>query len=646
MLEAMMAKGKAAKQDEEVKFAAFTEWCGNTRKKKEAEVKAGTDLMGKLDAKIQKAAVHISGLQARVAELEEDIGRWKQDQGSASTVREREKADYTATATDYQESIDAVAGAIAVLQKQAYDRPQSDLLQQAFVQIQRRQLVPSHAKRALAAFLQQRQDPQLSYEAPEANAYESQTGGVIDMLEKLKDEFGTKKRELDKEELQAQQAYEAIIQQLSDNIENAEAEASRKTTGKTQTAQLKAEAEGDLASATKERDEDQIYLDDTNSLCATKSQDYERRQNVRASELEALGKAVEIIGGQAVKGSGDKHLHGFLQIRQQVSALAQLRKGPYSDVQDRVAVYLTQRAKATDSRLLMLVSEKVVADPFTKVKKMVKDLIVKLMEESTAETEHNGWCQTELATNKHTRETKSTEADKLTATIEDLTATIASLANDIASLTKEIEELNTSMAKTTADRGASKEDNTSTIKDAKAGQVAVTQAISVLKDFYAKSGDSAALTQVGQSGPADDAPETFDAEYKGQLPEGGSIVDFLEVILSDFARLEAETDTAETAEEEDYEKFMFESKRELALKENDKAHKGETKVDKESELHSTEGDLKVTQEQLEKAMAYYEKLKPTCVDSGITYEERVKRREEEIQSLQEALKILSGTDIA
>ena len=32
-------------------------------------------------------------------------------------------------------------------------------------------------------------------------------------------------------------------------------------------------------------------------------------------------------------------------------------------------------------------------------------------------------------------------------------------------------------------------------------------------------------------------------------------------------------------------------------------------------------------------MAYFDKLKPTCVDSGITYEERVKRREEEIQSV-------------
>merc|ERR1719498_1178682 len=113
------------------------------------------------------------------------------------------------------------------------------------------------------------------------------------------------------------------------------------------------------------------------------------------------------------------------------------------------------------------------------------------------------------------------------------------------------------------------------------------------------------------------------------MPEGGGVVDFMEVILSDFARLEAETTNSESTEAEDHDKYMFESKKDKALKENSKSHKEETKVNKESELHSTEGELKVTQEQLDKALTYYEKLKPTCVDSGITYEERVKRREEE-----------------
>merc|ERR1712190_701920 len=142
-----------------------------------------------------------------------------------------------------------------------------------------------------------------------------------------------------------------------------------------------------------------------------------------------------------------------------------------------------------------------------------------------------------------------------------------------------------------------------------------------------------------------DAPETFDKPYTGMLPEGGNVVDFLEVILTDFTRLESETTSSEATEQEQFEKFMFESKKDKALKENESSHKDASKTDKESALHSTEQELRTTQEQLAAAQTYYEKLKPTCVDSGITYEERVRRREEEIQSLQEALKILAGTDV-
>merc|ERR1719160_159599 len=122
------------------------------------------------------------------------------------------------------------------------------------------------------------------------------------------------------------------------------------------------------------------------------------------------------------------------------------------------------------------------------------------------------------------------------------------------------------MAKATTDRDASKDKNAATVKDAKDAQEAVTNAIAILKDFYAKSAEATALAQ---RGPAEDAPETFDKPYKGMLPEGGSIVDFLEVILTDFTRLEAETMASEAAELAEYKKYMHESEKDKALKENE-----------------------------------------------------------------------------
>ena len=45
-------------------------------------------------------------------------------------------------------------------------------------------------------------------------------------------------------------------------------------------------------------------------------------------------------------------------------------------------------------------------------------------------------------------------------------------------------------------------------------------------------------------------------------------------------------------------------------------------------------------------MAYFDKLKPSCVDAGVSYEDSVARRKEEIESRQEALEILTGGDFA
>merc|ERR1712118_330237 len=184
------------------------------------------------------------------------------------------------------------------------------------------------------------------------------------------------------------------------------------------------------------------------------------------------------------------------------------------------------------------------------------------MEEATSETEHKGWCDTWVTTNKQTREKKTAEVNELESNIEDLTATIAQLTQDIADLTAAVKELDAAMAKETEERTAAKAKNAETVKDAKAAQVAVEEAMAVLKDFYAKSAEATAFAQQ----PAADAPETFEKPYQGLLPEGGSVVDFLEVILSDFARLESETTASETEEEDEYKTFMFESKKDKALK--------------------------------------------------------------------------------
>merc|ERR1719219_575520 len=564
-----------------------------------------------------------------------DIAAWTGDKKAATKVRNMEKTDYDATHKDYSESIDALERAIAVLKKQAYDRKQASFAQLS--SLRALNLIPDDAKKAIDVFLQQEPDEGLAVSAPEAYGYEFQSQGVIEMLEKLLDKFIGERTVLEKEEMNSVQAFEMLIQDLTAQLEQATQDREEKAETKAKKLQAKADAEGDLTETTTTRDADVKYLADLTATCEQKASDFESRQQLRTEELEAIAKAIEIISSGAVSGNADKYLPTLVQ---KVKSLAALRVDLQSRAQSQVALFLQSKAKELNSRLLSAMASRVAADPFRKVKKMIKDLITRLMEEANEEAEHKGWCDTELSTNEQTRKEKTEAVETLHAEIDELQASIAKLTEEIGELSKAIADLDTAMAKATEIRQKEKEDNEVTIKDSQEAQTAVAQALTVLREFYAKAGEATALLQKKQM------PEIFDSPYKGMQGESGGVIGMLEVIESDFARLEADTSAAEASAQKTYDTFMTDSKVDKAQKTTDVEHKTAKKQDETQALTVKGEDLEGTQKELDAALAYFDKLKPSCVDAGVSYEDRVARREEEIKSLQEALRILNGEDLA
>merc|ERR1711871_139105 len=126
-------------------------------------------------------------------------------------------------------------------------------------------------------------------------------------------------------------------------------EINKKTKHRAQTQEAKSELEGDLAQTTADRDEDQKYLDDTVALCTQKTSDFESLQKLRTEEIGAISKAIEIIGSQAVKGSGEKHLPALMQIRKKATALPQLRSDQKNPQQHQLAAFLAERARKSGS---------------------------------------------------------------------------------------------------------------------------------------------------------------------------------------------------------------------------------------------------------------------------------------------------------
>jgi len=631
MMNGMLEQGKKEKNEEQVQFAAYKQFCDDTSVEKKRSITEAEETIEVLKADIEKYTADAAALTEHIAKLDDDIAVWEGDVKAATKVREIEKADYDTTHKDYSESVDALERAIGVLKKQDRDRAQASLLQVSTLN-----LIPEDAKRTIESFLAQDPDEGLAVSAPEANAYESQSGGVIEMLNKLLDKFIEERTTLEKEEMNSKHAYDMLMQDLNAQIDQANTDRDESAEEKATKLQNKADASGDLKDTTGTMEEDKKYLADLTATCEQKASDFESRQQLRAEEIEAVEKAIEIVSSGAVSGNADKHLPGFIQ--GSGSAFAQLRTSTQA-TQMKVAAFLQAKAEATGSRVLSLLAERVESDPFAKVKKMIKDLIVKLMEEANEEAEHKGWCDTELSTNEQTRKEKTTAVETLHSEIDELEASIAKLTEDITDLTTAVAELDAAVSKATNLRNEEKTKNTQTIADSQEAQTAVAQALTVLKEFYAKAAEATAFVQTRQ-----EPPETFDKPYTGMA--GGGVVGMLEVIESDFARLEADTKASEASAQKEYDEFMTDSEVDKTKKSTDIEHKTAKKQDEEQTLTTKKSDLEGTQKELDAALAYFDKLKPSCVDSGVSYEDRVARRKEEIESLQEALKILNGEDLA
>merc|ERR1719464_2570403 len=160
-----------------------------------------------------------------------------------------------------------------------------------------------------------------------------------------------------------------------------------------------------------------------------------------------------------------------------------------------------------------------------------------------------------------------------------------------------VADLDKAMAKATALRQEEKAENAQTIKDAGEAQTAVAQALTVLKEFYAKAGDATAFVQ---QQPV--APEIFEKKYTGMQAENGGVVGMLEVIESDFARLEADTKAAEASAQKAYDSFMNDSQVDKAAKTQDIEHKTTKKQDEAQALTTKGEDLEGTQKELDAAL--------------------------------------------
>merc|ERR1719498_1850954 len=214
--------------------------------------------------------------------------------------------------------------------------------------------------------------------APAAAVYKTHSGGIVDVLEDLKEKAEGELSDARKAESNAKHNYNMMKQSLDDQMGADTKEMNEEKAAKAGATESKATAEGDLASTQKQLSAAKGNLKTANTDCMTTAADHEATVAARKEELKVIATAEKILKDSTSGAVGQTY--SFVQ----VAAHSQLQTR--ADLANSEVITLVKKlAKDHHSAALAQLASRISAvikygqaggdDPFTKVKGLITDMI-------------------------------------------------------------------------------------------------------------------------------------------------------------------------------------------------------------------------------------------------------------------------------
>jgi len=632
LLKGLKAKATMEGKAEAVDYNKFVQWCSESLTALNDAITDEKERISELEDLIAGKTKEKETLETDIGTLEDEIGEMEAAATKAKGDREDENDVYTKVLSDAKATIAAVEAALSAVSG-------AEKTTEGFLLIQR------SAKKVLA--LVNQRPKQLAEGDLDAHVdkYDFKSENVIELLKGLKKKFQDEKHAATVAETNALNAYN-----LAKNARDAALKAANGSKSKKETTLGKVKKT--IADSNSEKDSQESDLkadskghEDTKAACAQKKGEWEERSSVRENELAAMDAAMGILakaGGVRTEAPGNPI--------PPASPVAFLQLDKDSNPKMSAVLVLRAAAQKTHSHALERLSQEVAAHlsgPFDQMNNMIEKMIFRLMDEQKQEDEHKDWCDQELKKTNVMKDDKEDKVAELKAAIAKEVAAVAKLTAEITSATEMMSDIVAFKKEATEIREVGKKENKLAIDDAETGQKALANAIAVLQDFYKSTGEIKKEPWEFLQAPVKlpENPKTWDSSYSGVSdPKKGStgIIVVLEAVMSDFAKMEAETKAQEAADQKEFDQSMSDNDIELARRTQESDMKTEEKKRRSDKIAELESQKKSTSGELEKTNQYLRDLKPACVntDAGASYDDRKAARTQEVEALKKAQGIL------
>jgi len=645
---------------EQKSYDKYACWCEKTLARKANDIAEGKETIASTQAEIEKLMGDLGSIGASVEALKADIADNLASQQEATEMRDKEFGEYSLERTESEQCIGALEAAIKVLTGAGTGKKGFlEVFQEAQVMGVVSGLRGILHKPAVEEILSGRdmetlkkfvQHPQ-GFTGSNAGAlsamqiannpfgdYAPQSTQIQGILKGMYDAFTASLEKANAEEADQQKAYEKLMATKKKELETLQLTLEKTELDEAEKTKQLADARVELDETKEQLRADEVFFEATKAACKVKAGEWSERSRLRTEELNGIIQAIKLLTNKVANGVFRNATTTFLQVSTGASGAS------------KAYARLKKLARSThEARFAKLAVQVKMSGHFDEVIASIDAMIEVLRKEGMADIEHRDRCQGAENANKNEMADLAHAIEKANMSIDRMKDKVKTLDSEIFTLEGEISDTKDEMKKQLELRNNEVAEFRQALKDDAQGIVILDETIAVLSRFYKKNKIPLQLRQKDEpeyTNDPDKAPETSweGGAYGGRKDETHGIIMIIGMLKEDLEH-EMKIAREEDAEAEaDYEKGRAAAQDMLDAQTSKKISKERERAalkmainDKEGFKGQKEGDLGAEKD-LEGT------LRGDCDWIRTNFDSRAKKRQTELDGLQEAKGFLAGVE--
>jgi len=674
LLQSLQKKVKEEGERDLVLFNKYMCYCKHSGGSLQVSIADAAAKVPEVGSAISEAEEKNVQLKAAVSQAQSDRASAMKAVADATTIREKGAEAFAAEKKEADTNLDALTKAINAIENGMAGSFLQTPAALALKAVLNSNSVSENDRRDVLSFI--------SGTSSESSSYAPQSGEIVGILKEIKETMAKGLAEATAAEKADVEGYNELMAAKKKEIAALTSAIEEKTVRSGELAVEIVQMKNDLSLTQKALLQDQEFLADMESNCATKEKEWDEMSKTRAEELVALSETIKILNDddalelfkKTLPSSGSA---GFVQLktgrslREKASEL--LRNAP-SIENHNVQIRLILSA---------LHGKKV---GFEKVIGMIDDMIALLKKEQEDDEQKKEYCAATFDSLDDKRKALDRTQVDLEARIADANDKLELLTSEIKALENGIKALDKEVTEATEQRQAEHAAFTELIASNSAAKKLLGIAKNRLNQFYnAKlyvepekrelARDDQIVVNMGGTAPPTPAPggiagtgvavlgqvfahsgfsseeqpppppESFKA-YKKQSESSTGVIAMLDLLVKELDKEISEAEVAEKDAQAEYEQVMVDSRKKRAEDTKSAAAKRSALSQKGAELEASTSEHASKTKELAATLEVIASLHSECDWLLQYFDVRKEARTGEIESLVNAKAVLNGADFS